>query len=359
MESGGLHIIGTERHESRRIDNQLRGRAGRQGDPGSSRFYISLEDEIMRIFGGEQISRLMDALSIDENMPIEHPLITRAMGQAQIKVEGFFFDQRRNLVNYDDVMNRQREIIYKRRQRLLKEMEAQKAEKGSSQLKERLSDNFRQHFEQFLQARATEGFSEVELTAVGTELASIIPFDEASLRRIKEQVDKLSDTETRLEFLQKVFADTYTARETTLGTDVMREIERYVFLSSIDEQWMNHLDSMTHLRDSIWLRGSKEQALAEYKKEAFRLFEAMVARIELDALQKVFRIQVRPVVQTPPPQELETVGPAKTSDDLAAALSSTNSGSGGSGTKKSRTVGKKPAKPGNRKQKGSYLKKRT
>lgn len=350
LASGGLHIIGTERHESRRIDNQLRGRAGRQGDPGSSRFYISLEDEIMRIFGGEQIGRLMDALSIDENMPIEHPLINRAMTQAQIKVEGFFFDQRRNLVNYDDVMNRQRDIIYKRRQKLLQEMEAQKEDTESAGLKDRLSENFQQHFSAFLTARAEEGLSEVELNNLGGELASIIPFDEASLKRIKEQVDKLTGTEEILQLLEKIFADTYKARETTLGAPAMREIERYVFLSTIDDQWMQHLDNMTHLRDSIWLRGSKEQALAEYKKEAFRLFEAMVARVELEALRKVFRIQIRPVVQTPPPSELETVGPAKTSDDLASAMS-------GSASKKSKTVGKKAAKKGEKKKKGSYLKK--
>lgn len=350
LASGGLHIIGTERHESRRIDNQLRGRAGRQGDPGSSRFYISLEDEIMRIFGGEQISRLMEALSIDENMPIEHPLINRAMTQAQIKVEGFFFDQRRNLVNYDDVMNRQRDIIYKRRQKLLEEMEAQKEDTESTRLKDRLTENFRQHFSAFLEARAEEGLNEVELNNLGSELASIIPFDEASLKRIKERVEKLSDTSETAQLLENIFTDTYKARETAIGAAAMREIERYVFLSTIDDQWMQHLDDMTHLRDSIWLRGSKEQALAEYKKEAFRLFEAMVARVELEALRKVFRIHLRPVVQTPPPQELETVGPAKTSDDLASAMS-------GTATKKSKTVGKKPAKKGEKKKKGSYLKK--
>src|SRR5690606_19387261 len=137
----------------------------------------------------------------------------------------------------------------------------------------------------------------------GSELASIIPFDEASLKRIKERVEKLSDTSETAQLLENIFTDTYKARETAIGAAAMREIERYVFLSTIDDQWMQHLDDMTHLRDSIWLRGSKEQALAEYKKEAFRLFEAMVARVELEALRKVFRIHLRPVVQTPPPQE--------------------------------------------------------
>jgi len=349
--SGGLHIIGTERHESRRIDNQLRGRAGRQGDPGSSRFYISLEDEIMRIFGGEQISNLMNMLNIDENMPIEHPLINRAMTQAQIKVEGFFFDQRKNLVSYDDVMNRQRDIIYTRRQKLLVEMDAQKTDTDASHLKQRLTDNFREHFSIFLQARDEEGLNEVELNNLGMELATIIPFDEVSLKAIKKSIDSLPDSEEILQLLEKIFADTYKARENNLGPGLVREIERYVFLSTIDEQWMNHLDDMTHLRDSIWLRGSKEQALAEYKKEAFRLFEAMVARIELEALRKVFRIQIRPVVKTPPPEELETVGPAKTSTDLAEAMSGT------AGKKPVKTVGKKAAKKGEKKKKGSYLKK--
>lgn len=345
---GGLHIIGTERHESRRIDNQLRGRAGRQGDPGSSRFFVSLEDEIMRIFGGEQISRLMDTLRIDETQPIEHNMITRAITQAQIKVEGFFFDQRRNLVNYDDVLNRQRDIIYKRRQHLLEQMEESQAEEADTRWRDRLAETFQKHFQLQIEARSNEGWSETELNDVATELATIIPFDTASLDRIKAQIQQQSDDAGIMTTLEKIFQDIYKLREDTLGTNVMREIERYVFLSSIDEQWMDHLDNMTNLRDAVWLRGGKEQALAEYKKEAFGLFTSMIQRIELDALKKVFRIHLQPAQPaTPPPADLVMSGPAKTETEAASA------------TAPQPTAKKKASSPkrGQRKKSGSYLKK--
>jgi len=342
--SGGLHIVGTERHESRRIDNQLRGRAGRQGDPGSSRFFVSLEDEIMRIFGGEQIASLMDTLKIDENMPIEHPLINRAITQAQIKVEGYFFDQRRNLVNYDDVLNRQRNIIYQRRQRVLEEMEQSVEQKEDHRWRDRLEDTYHKHFEAFVGARSENGFTDTELSSIMTELAAVIPFDTRSLEQIKKQLTTLTLNSEMMDLFHKIFQDIYKLREDTLGASVMREIERYVFLSSIDEQWMNHLDDMTNLRDAVWLRGGKEQALAEYKKEGFNLFESMVNRVELDALHKVFRIQIQPVPQTPQADNLTMSGPAKSQGDEADQTA----GKSKSGKKK---------KTGQKRKKGSYLRK--
>ncbi len=342
--SGGLHIVGTERHESRRIDNQLRGRAGRQGDPGSSRFFVSLEDEIMRIFGGEQIASLMDTLKIDENMPIEHPLINRAITQAQIKVEGYFFDQRRSLVNYDDVLNRQRNIIYQRRQKVLEQMEKSVEEKDDHRWRDRLEETYHDHFSAFVNARSESGFSETELNSIVTELAAVIPFDTKSLEHIKSQLQNLTENEEIMDVFHKIFQDIYKLREDTLGPQVMREVERYVFLSSIDEQWMNHLDDMTNLRDAVWLRGGKEQALAEYKKEGFKLFESMVKRIEHEALQKVFRIHIQPVTQAPPQKDIIMSGPAKTEDEKSP------SESGARKAKKSKTSGK-------RKKSGSYLKK--
>jgi len=344
-----LHIIGTERHESRRIDNQLRGRAGRQGDPGSSRFFVSLEDEIMRIFGGDQISKLMDTLNIDENMPIEHPMITRAITQAQIKVEGYFFDQRRNLVNYDDVLNRQRTIIYQRRQNILEQMEESKDDLEDSRWRDRLADTFKTHFELLLSARSEDGFNDTEINNLATELATIIPFDTNSLERIKSQLKKENTSDGILSTFEKVFHDIYGMREKSLGSMALRDIERYVFLSSIDEQWMDHLDNMTNLRDAVWLRGGKEQALAEYKKEAFGLFDTMIKRIELEALKKVFRIHLQPVQPQPIAEDLVMSGPAKTqttdsTPDLTADPLSKPK--------------KRSAKPrGKRKAKGSYLKK--
>lgn len=312
---GGLHIIGTERHESRRIDNQLRGRAGRQGDPGSSRFFLSLEDEIMRIFGGEQVSRLMDVLKIEENMPIEHALISRAITQAQIKVEGFFFDQRKSLVEYDDVMNRQREVIYKRRDKILHTKELANENIESSEFKSRLGQSFREHLEKVVSERFGDGLTETEAQNILTELVGIIPFDSKSLAALRDQITKKASIEEVSEFFDTVFNDTYKLREDALSSNLMRDIELYVFLSSIDEQWMDHLDNMTNLRDAIWLRGSKEQALAEYKREAFQLFQDMVARIELEALRKVFRVQVQPV-EPQPPQNLIMTGPTESVESL-------------------------------------------
>jgi preprotein translocase subunit SecA len=301
---GGLHILGTERHESRRIDNQLRGRAGRQGDPGSSRFFISLEDEIMRIFGGDQIKRVMDMMHIDENMPIEHPLINKAITQAQIKVEGFYFDQRKNLVEYDDVMNRQREIIYRRRGRLLQGMANVQVEE-ESELKQRLTDEFHSHFAKFVTARLPNGLDATELQNITTELAEIIPFDSSSLERISQQLAAKTTQPEITAFADQVFADIYKLRLDMLGAQVMRDVELYAFLSSLDEAWMDHLDEMTNLRDTIWLRGNKDQALAEYKKEAYSLFSKMIERIELEALKRVFRIQIQNTPTTMPTQIVE------------------------------------------------------
>lgn len=357
---GGLHVLGTVRHESRRIDNQLRGRAGRQGDPGSSRFYVSLEDELMRIFGGDQLTRVMNALKVDDTTPIESPMITRAITQAQIKVEGFFFDQRKSLVDYDDVMNRQREVIYRRRTRLLESMQRSQDDETSRELKERLLTNFQDYMAGFLHARQSGGWSETELQNVATELGSLIPFDSQSLRRIKEQLSQKKNLAEMTEFLQGVWLETYQSRETAVGTQVMREIELYVYLSVLDEHWMNHLDDMTSLRDSIWLRGAKEQALAEYKKEAFTLFSALIQRIELEALKRVFRVQVAPKPQARR-DATEDGNAVSVAEDLiagnpTAVASGASSAETESGRREGRS-GKKGAR-GRKRAKGSYLRKK-
>ncbi len=357
--AGGLHIVGTERHEARRIDNQLRGRAGRQGDPGSSRFFVSLEDEIMRIFGGDQISRLMDALHLDENTPIEHQLITKAITQAQIKVEGFFFDQRKNLVEYDDVMNRQREVIYQRRQRLLDLIAQEETPDRPAELKQRLAETFTTHFQNFVDSRLSGGLDETEQQNLLTELSQIIPFDSASLDALKQQLARFTGTAEIVTFLEKIYVDTYRLREDSLGTTTMREIELFVFLSAIDEQWMNHLDNMTTLRDSIWLRGGKEQALAEYKKEAFQLFTAMIARIETEALKRIFRVQVQGPVQPIAPTKLQTSGPSENTAALAQALNSLQTGGTSIESTSAEITSATQTKPSRRKKKqrtkGSYL----
>lgn len=300
QEIGGLHIIGSERHESRRIDNQLRGRSGRQGDPGSSRFYVSLEDEIMRLFGGEQISKMMDFLKIEEDQPIEHGMISKAIESAQIKVEGFFFDQRKRLVEFDDVMNKQREIIYKRRRRLLELGEDITEETVTPEEKQTLKQQILSYIEDEVQAsvsmRASNSFTAEEMDAIVKEFIAIIPFDDNSQAQLREQLMKQAkSTDEIISELMKVVEKTYETREKQVGKEGMLRLERYVILSTIDQMWMDHLDDMQSLRDGIWLRGDKQTVLSEYKKEAFNMFEDLIKRIESEIAKRFFRVQVQVV----------------------------------------------------------------
>lgn len=296
---GGLHIIGSERHESRRIDNQLRGRAGRQGDPGSSRFYVSLEDEIMRLFGGEQITKLMNFMKMDENQPIEAGMVGRAIEQAQIKVEGFFFDQRKRLVELDDVMNKQREVIYKRRFKILEKLQApSKQKKGSStvsstSLKEQILSIIDGQINSLIAERASKGLSAAELDVIVKEFIEIIPFDDASQSELREQLGNHKDVEHVSTTLKEIAHRTYEQREQTLGHEMMREIEIYTMLQTIDELWMDHLDAMDNLRDGIWLRGDKQASNAAYKKEAFEMFELLIRTVDENVAKKIFRMHAQ------------------------------------------------------------------
>jgi len=270
VKSGGLHVIGTERHEARRVDNQLRGRSGRQGDPGSSRFYLSLEDDLMRIFGGEQISGVMDRLKLPEDQPIENALIGRAIEQAQVKVEGFHFDIRKRLVEFDDVANQQREIIYKLRRRILE----------SSDVRVEVVEKLKHQIEKAVML-------DLDL-AVG--LAEIVPFDDASLKRISTEIEK---HENKQEFLEKVLMDVYEKRERDLGGAVMREIEKYAYLGSIDHLWMDHIDHIDDLREGVTLRAyGQRDPLIEFKNEAYQLFENLIDRIDEELSHRIFRIGV-------------------------------------------------------------------
>lgn len=292
---GGLHVIGSERHESRRIDNQLRGRSGRQGDPGSSRFYVSLEDEIMRLFGGEQISKVMDFLKIEEDQPIEHGMIGKAIENAQIKVEGFFFDQRKRLVEFDDVMNTQREIIYKRRRRLLKQAEASKDgdTEDHETLKSEIMTWIQDEIQTIVSLRSPEQFSKEEMADIVREFTAIIPFDDSSQKQLSEHLYQTAHTTQAItEELMKVIERTYTQREEEIGPLVYPQLERHVVLSTLDQMWMDHLDDIQSLRDGIWLRGDKQTVLSEYKKEAFNMFESLIERIESEVAKRIFRVQV-------------------------------------------------------------------
>ena len=315
---GGLYVIGTERHESRRIDNQLRGRSGRQGDPGASQFFVALEDEIMRIFGGEQISRVMDMLKIDENQPIEHGMVSKSIESAQVKVEGFFFDQRKRLVEFDDVMNKQREIIYERRRRLLQQ--ASSSDENEPTLQQLIVEYIVDEVESIV---ALHGVSEDETLEEYKELVKefsvLIPFDHASQNQLAKKLSAVDDVKKEL---ITIATDAYESRKQALGEDQLATLEKLVTLSTIDEKWMDHLDAMDSLREGIWLRGDKKTVLSEYKKEGFAMFESLVQSIESTIANRMFRVQLKGVQQkvAQAPQKNAVELKADTTSDLARSV---------------------------------------
>jgi preprotein translocase subunit SecA len=315
VHAGGLHVVGAERHDSRRIDNQLRGRSGRQGDPGSSRFYVSLEDDLMRIFGGEQVSKIMTMLRIPEDQPIESGMVSKSIQQAQSKVEGFHFDQRKRVVEYDDVMNKQREIIYKRREKILSEVSKEDSEDRYS--RERLTTMLEESIETMGIARIQDDIDAENAAALVKDVMTLVPFDKNSQDSLVQQVVQAGSREAAVTLLQDVVAKTYEQREAQLGNETMHKLERYVLLSSLDEGWMDHLDAIDDLREGIWLRGGKEQVLAEYKKEAFQMFERLLGKIEVDAAHRIFRVQLN---ESPKPSILQQAQAHKQelADPLAA-----------------------------------------
>jgi preprotein translocase subunit SecA len=327
IELGGLAILGAERHESRRIDNQLRGRAGRQGDPGSSRFYVALEDEIMRIFVGDQIAKLMGILKIDESQPIEAQMVNKSIESAQTKVEGFFFDQRQRLVEFDDVMNKQREIIYKRRRRFLELSGKDLVETSQNEVtvaEQTLRGEILGYFDKAIKTNIVAAWSQIDETgnlevvaeALVKFLVRLIPFDKESQNNLQKRLRTLENDEGKIETeLQQIIRRTYQAREETVGKEVMVEMEKQVMLGTIDQLWMDHLDAVEDLRQGIWMRGDKNTVVSEYKKEAFLLFESLIARIEQTVMERVFRVQVNPQVlaQQRMKEQMEMMARAKVS----------------------------------------------
>lgn len=286
---GGLHVIGSERHESRRIDNQLRGRSGRQGDPGSSRFYVALDDDIMRLFGGDQVAKLMTIFKLPEDVPLEHGMVSRAIEQAQTKVEGFHFDSRKHLVEYDDVLNKQREIVYRRRKKIL-EGEVQK---------DTLIPKISKEIENVVAVYSDEKGGQFERDKIITEFTSIVPFDEASQEQLRKQVEQFHTGVQIVDFLTKLTTDMYETRESQVSPEVMRQVERWVSLQVIDTLWMDHLDAVDDLREGIGLRGyGQRDPLVEYKNEAFNMFERLIATIDSDIVHRIFKVQVQLAPQT-------------------------------------------------------------
>lgn len=280
---GGLHVIGTERHESRRIDNQLRGRAGRQGDPGSTKFYLSLEDDLMRIFGGEQVKGLMDRLKIPEEQPIENALVTRLIEQAQIKVEGFHFDIRKDVVEYDDVANQQREIIYKLRRRIL----------TSKDIKEEVLGKLYDQMDDIINVAWPVDRERADYELLSGEVFEIIPFDDNSRTRLRDTIEKVADKEKLWEMLRDLVKSVHASREKEVGEEVMREIEKFSYLGSLDKLWIDHIDRIDSLRENVRLRAyGQKNPIVEFKNEAFGMFETLVDRIEEEFATRIFRVGV-------------------------------------------------------------------
>ncbi len=275
--AGGLHIIGTERHESRRIDNQLRGRSGRQGDPGSTRFYLSLEDDLMRIFGSDRISGLMGKLGMDEDIPIENKMVSRAIENAQKKVEGHNFDIRKHLLEYDDVMNKQRTEIYAFRREILQ----------GDNLRTRVIDMTDEIVDELMDLYCPEesGSHEYDLNGLRDALYGIFDLT----------VETMPDDRRGMKgLLLDTVRKTYEDKETEIGSEMMRYLEKMIVLQVVDTQWKDHLLAMDHLKEGIGLRGyGQRDPLVEYKREAFDMFTEMSGRISNEIVTRLFKIQVQ------------------------------------------------------------------
>ena len=276
IEAGGLKIIGTERHESRRIDNQLRGRSGRQGDPGESKFYIGLDDDLMKIFGGDMITKVYNSIGMDENIPIENKIISNAVESAQKKVEGRNFSIRKNVLKYDDVMNAQREIIYKQRRQVL----------DGENINENILNMIRTLAEEVVTTYFA-GEGEVNVEALDTEIKNIFGID------IQEFIKENSkNAEKIIEKLQEVALDKYAEKEKEIGSDELRELERVVMLKVVDQKWMDHIDAMDELKNGIGLRAYGQQdPVVKYRIEGMDMFDEMVNDIKHDVVKLLMNLR--------------------------------------------------------------------
>jgi preprotein translocase subunit SecA len=282
---GGLHVIGTERHESRRIDNQLRGRSGRQGDPGSSRFYVSLQDDLMRIFGSERIAGMLERLGLREGEVIEHPWITKALERAQRTVEGHNFDIRKHLLEYDDVMNKQRTVIYEERTRVLE------------------GEDLHEHILGMIEDVAEDGLNQMVPEKVYPENWN---WDALRGWAREYRVEFGWSQEEIPSLTREKLAETYTAgvsqgfgqQESALGSDLMRQLERAILLQVVDQRWKEQLYDMDKLKEGIGLRAyGQKDPLLEYKREGFEMFTEMILQIKREVLQTLLRVQA----VNPPP----------------------------------------------------------
>ena len=283
-QAGGLFIIGTERHDSRRIDNQLRGRAGRQGDPGETRFYISLEDDLMRLFGGERVQAAMERMNIDEDMPIESKMLTRSIQQAQTTVESRNFQARKSVLEYDDVMNKQREIIYGQRRQVLEGMD----------VKDVIMNMMNTSITHLVQ-NAFSGVHHLDMTSCQELLRQVegLYFPKYAVRFTQEQLDTM-DAQAVIDAFTQAAAAYYQQKEDEFTSPVMREVERVVLLRVVDEYWMEHIDAMSDLRQGIRLRAyAQTDPIIAYKKESLEMFEEMIAAIQDETVRRLYSVRLQ------------------------------------------------------------------
>ena len=283
-QAGGLFIIGTERHDSRRIDNQLRGRAGRQGDPGETRFYISLEDDLMRLFGGERVQAAMERMNIDEDMPIESKMLTRSIQQAQTTVESRNFQARKSVLEYDDVMNKQREIIYGQRRQVLEGMD----------VKDVIMNMMNTSITHLVQ-NAFSGVHHLDMTSCQELLRQVegLYFPKYAVRFSQEQLDAM-DAQAVIDAFTQAAAAYYQQKEDEFTPPVMREVERVVLLRVVDEYWMEHIDAMSDLRQGIRLRAyAQTDPIIAYKKESLEMFEEMIAAIQDETVRRLYSVRLK------------------------------------------------------------------
>jgi preprotein translocase subunit SecA len=324
----GLHIVATERHEARRIDNQLRGRAGRQGDPGASRFYLSLEDDLMRIFGSDRISGLMQKLGMEEGVPIEHGMVTRAIERAQKQVESQNFSVRKHLLEYDDVMNKQRENIYALRRQILEgqiRLQDEEGEETALDTREYLMELAEDILDALIDTYAakTADFEEWDLDALNREVTRVFGLETGDIDFADQTSDEIRET------LWTKISESYGQKEKVVGREVLQRVERDIMLQIVDAQWKDHLYSLDHLKEGIGLRGyGQRDPLIEYKKESFALFQAMKERVDEEIVRYLWWLRPilneeapvarRPAARRPPPLILNDPG-AESASVLGAA----------------------------------------
>lgn len=303
--AGGLHILGTERHESRRIDNQLRGRAGRQGDPGSSQFFVSMEDDLMRLFGGERMKSLMTTLGLPDEQPIEARMVSKSIESAQKKIEGLNFDTRKNVLEFDDVLNHQRNIIYKKRRGYLAGTPEAKEVDLKKDILEMVEEEISDLVEYHLNLVDELGNKKEDWDNLFKTANTIIPIGPEIIGKIKQEAQNSADKEFAVaDVIYKAAADFWDTKEKEMGKEIFEGAQRFVALQALDQLWMEHLDTMDHLRDSVRLRGyGQRDPLVEYKKEGYQMFQRLVKEINKQIVFTVFHISVQvnqqPTVQQP------------------------------------------------------------